>query len=142
MKNKMFFIVAVGFAIFSCGNGGGSGSSDEISGAYTREYSFKVVNPETGSEIGMRTVRDTIFIRSAENDYEVSNNKWRLNNYDDEGWSDMTHADDRPMSTFKATFNSDEELLRAEAMPDLFFYLENGQLFKGKNRDKAYKKVK
>lgn len=142
MKNKIKIIVAVGFAIFSCGPGRNSEKRAEISGAYAREYSFKVKNLESGDEIGIGTVRDTIFIRALETGYKVSNNKWRLNDYDKEGWQDMTHADDRPIATFQTTFNSGNDLLNSEAMPDLALDLEKGQLFKDKNHEKPYRKVK
>lgn len=142
MKSKMSFIFAVGFAIFSCSNGRDSGSGDEISGAYVREYSFKVAHPETGNVIGMRTVRDTIFIRSKEISYEVSNNKWRLNDYDKEGWQNMEHAEDRSMLTFQTTFNSTDGLLNSESMPHLFLDLGRGQLYKDKSREKPYQRLK
>src|SRR5882672_12810833 len=106
MKKGLWFIVIVGTLVFACGIRDNSRSHDEISGAYVREYSFKIINPETGAEIGMRTIRDTIFIRPVEERYEVSNSKWRLNDYDKEGWQNMEHAEDRSMPTSQATFNS------------------------------------
>ena len=142
MKTKITIIVAVGFAIFSCSNGRDSGSGDKISGAYVREYSFKVVHPETGNEVGVRTIRDTIFIRQVENIYEVSNNKWRLNDYDKNGWKNMDHDDDRSMPTFKATFNSARVSLDSESMPHLFLDLGMEQLFKDKSREKPYQKLR
>ena len=42
---------------------------NKISGTYVKEYSFKVVNPETGNEIGFRTIRDTIFVNPIQNGY-------------------------------------------------------------------------
>ena len=68
------------------GRGHSLATQDEISGAYVHEYSFKVVNPETGTEIGLRTVRDTIFIRLAAVNFELSNRKWAKNDYDNRGW--------------------------------------------------------
>src|SRR5258705_6410530 len=106
MKHSLTLIVAVGFAICSCTRGQNTDSYDEISGAYAREYSFKVVNPETGAEIGMRTVRDTIFVQYIKTDCEVTNRKWRLNDYDIEGWQSMEHDEDRPMPMFLGRFNS------------------------------------
>ncbi len=70
--NKIL-LVSFGFTILSCGKGRDSTSTDEICGAYVREYSFNVVNQETGDVAGMRTIRDTIFIRPIDNGYEVSN---------------------------------------------------------------------
>jgi hypothetical protein len=135
-------IVAVGFAIVSCTRGRDADSSDEISGAYAREYSFKVVNPETGSEIGMRTVRDTIFVGLIESGYEVSNKKWRLNDYDREGWQSMEHDEDRPIPSFLAKFNSSNGSLNAESNAVLFLDLEKGKLFKDEGREKPYQKLR
>lgn len=142
MKTNMMLIVTIGFAIFSCSSGSDSGSSDEISGAYAKEYSIKVVNPEDGTEIGMRTIRDTILIRPLGNGYEVSNNKWRLNDYDQAGWQSMEHAEDRSMPTFQAIFNSRDRSLVSESMPHLFLVLGKEELIKDKRRDKPYQKIK
>lgn len=114
MKLSITLVVAVGLAIGSCSRGRNTDSSDEISGAYFREYSFKVVNPETGAEIGMRTIRDTIFIKHSETDYEVSNGKWRLNDYDKEGWQSMRHSEDRPFTTYVASFDKSHHSLTSQ----------------------------
>jgi hypothetical protein len=106
MRTRMTYFVAVGFAIFACSTGSESRTNDDVSGTYVREYSFKVINPETGIEVGVRTVRDTIFIQSAGNGYEISNNKWKLNDYDKEGWQSMAHSDDRPIPLFTAALDS------------------------------------
>jgi hypothetical protein len=141
MKTNMTLIVAVGLAISSCSNGRDS-DSNGINGAYAREYSFKVVNPETGSEIGMRTIRDTIFIRPVESGYEVSNSKWSLNDYDKDGWQSMEHDEDYSMPTFQATFNSVDGSLESGSMPHLFLDLERRQLYKDKGREKPYQKIR
>ena len=104
MKKRFGVIVVVGIVVFACGSKEHSRPNDEISGTYVREYSFKVVNPETGAEIGMRTVRDTIFITPVDERFEVSNHKWAKNDYDNEGWRNMEHADDRPIPTYQAVF--------------------------------------
>lgn len=142
MKHSLTLIVAVGFAIFSCTRGRSTDASDKISGAYSREYSFKVVNPETGREIGMKTVRDTIFVEFIESGYKVSNKKWRLNDYDREGWQSMEHSEDRPMGTFLAIFNQAAGTLDSETMPHLFLDLNEEKLFKDKSREKPYQKMK
>jgi len=63
-----------------------------------------VTNPENGAEVGMRTVRDTIFIKPTGDKLEVSNRKWAKNDYDLEGWKNMEHAEDRPFPTSTANF--------------------------------------
>lgn len=143
MKTKMILIVAVGFAIFSCSNRQDSSSSDEISGAYAREYFFKVVNPETGSELGMRRIRDTIFIKPFEYGYEVSNRKWKRNDYDKDGWKSMEHSDDRPITKYKALFHSADSILTSETTSQsLYLDLRKKQLYKGKQSNISYKQVK
>lgn len=141
MKTNMT-LVAVGFVILSCSNGKDSGSGDEISGVYSREYSFTVVNPETGSDVGIRTIRDTIFIRPAENGYELSNAKWKLNDYDAGGWQNMEHSDSRPMQTFTASFNDGNSSLTSESGQALFLDLENKKLFIDNKHENSYEKIK
>ncbi|MCF3109576.1 hypothetical protein LL912_12415 [Niabella sp. CC-SYL272] len=54
----------------------------QITGAYAREFTFKQNVLSTGEELGTATIRDTIFIRAKEQGYEISNHKWRKNDYD------------------------------------------------------------
>ena len=141
MKTNMTFIVAVGFAICSCGNGRGSGSSDEITGAYSREYSFKVLNPETGNEVGMQTIRDTIFIRASESGYQVSNRKWKLNDYDKEGWRNMEHSDDRPILTVAVIYNQRDQTLSANSSIILFFDRQSHSVRRQSKKENLFKKI-
>lgn len=134
-------IVVVGLVVFGC-QSRKTKSTDQISGAYAREYSFSVIHPETGLEVGMRTVRDTIFIRPVGDKFEISNHKWMKNDYDDEGWKSMDHAEDRPMPTFQAVFDSTDGSLNSELMPHLFLDLKRGQLYKDKRRVKPYQKLR
>jgi hypothetical protein len=141
--NSIFIVLVVGSGIVAC-NSKGKNSTDieKISGAYAREYSFKVINPESGKEIGMRTVRDTIYIRENASDYEVSNNKWSLNDYDKDGWKDMRHTDDRPMPTFNANFDRSNNSLISELNSTLHFDKEKSKLFKDQNESASYLKTK
>lgn len=129
MSIRFSFIVSLGLTIFSCNKQRDANATGEISGAYAREYSFKVVNQETGSEIGMRTIRDTIFIRPIGSEYEVSNKKWRLNDYDKEGWQNMEHSDDRPKSTYISTYNFLNKSLEMENQPPLHFERNDQVIF-------------
>jgi hypothetical protein len=138
----MIFIVAVGFGIFSCSRGQDSGSSEEISGVYVRQYSFKVVNSETGAEIGIRTIRDTIFIQTTENGYEVSNRKWKLNEYDKAGWQSMQHSEDRPVPTYQAIFNHSGNSLTSELMVPLYIVANGKTLIRGTEDSLAYQKLR
>jgi hypothetical protein len=60
-------------------------SRNDVSGVYVREYAVDVTHPKTGNNIGIRKIRDTIFIEQADNNYLISNRKWRMNDYDQEG---------------------------------------------------------
>jgi hypothetical protein len=140
MITRVCFIVVVGSSMWSCGLKNQSKAEDKISGTYVKEYSIKITIPETGSEVGMRTIRDTIFIQRTEKGYEVSNSKWKLNDYDKEGWQNMKHSEDRSMPTFQVTFHSVDGSLRSPSMPDLFLDSSKGQLFNSKNRDRPYQK--
>src|SRR5687767_3123552 len=132
MKSGFSLIVAVSLMIMSCGSKeNGSGADSKILGTYVKEYSFKVTNTGTGEEIGMSTVRDTIFIKPKQNGYEVSNNKWKLNDYDREGWQSMEHSEDHPLRTYQATFDPTDNSLNAQFMVPLYLD-QKGKLLKGK----------
>ena len=133
------FIVAVGIFLISCGSKENrSQAADEISGTYVREYSFKVIHQETGNEVGMRTIRDTIFIRLMGQGYEVENRKWLLNDYDRGGWKDMLHTEDRPTPNFEATFNPIDSGLVAQSFPTLYWNHHHSLLSRGKRGENPY----
>lgn len=111
MSIRFNFIAWLALIIFSCNKQRDANATDEISGAYVREYSFKVINPENGVELGIRLVRDTIFIKPRSDKFEVSNRKWAKNDYDIEGWRSMEHSNDRPFSSFQATYQNEPSML-------------------------------
>lgn len=130
MKIKSIAIVIVGCGLASCNSKEQKAEhSDNISGVYVREYSFKVLNTETGKEIGMRTVRDSIFIKPFEDKFEISNHKWANNDYDLARWRDMEHSDDRPKSTYLSTYDAKEKVLKTENQPALHIDFENHIVF-------------
>ena len=141
MKRGLGVWITVGMLVFACGMKDQSRSIDEISGTYVREYSLKVVNPETGNEIGLRTIRDTIFVNPKQNGYEVSNNKWRLNDYDKEGWQNMEHTEDRPMPIYIAVFDPTDSSLNAEHALPLYLDLNKGHLYRDKKTDAPFRRV-
>ncbi|HEU5292167.1 MAG TPA: hypothetical protein VFU05_16065 [Cyclobacteriaceae bacterium] len=141
MNIKLILTVTVGFAICSCNPGRDSGTNDKITGSYTREYSVKVVHPETGNVVGMRTIRDTIFIRPTKNGYDVSNNRWMLNDYDRESWQSMEHSEDHPLRTYQATFDPTDNSLNAEFMMPLYLDQNKQKLYKDKEGNSAYERV-
>ena len=115
--------------------------SDPISGTYVREYSFKVVNPETGADIGIRTIRDTIFVEPGGDHYQVTNRKWATNDYDAEGWRNMQHSDDRPLASYSASFSSFDSTLNSQQMISLRVVALGKKLYKGNNESDAYIKL-
>jgi hypothetical protein len=141
MKIGTIFNLMVSLVILSCGSKNNHFESDKISGTYVREYTFKIIHPESGIEIGMRTIRDTIIIQPINTGYEVSNNRWSLNDYDKDGWRNMEHADDRPFPMYAATYEPKTHSLRAVGTISNIIYLniELNQLYRTK--DKPYKKV-
>jgi hypothetical protein len=142
MKNLFGLIVTIGCVMASCVPKENHFQSDAISGVYIREYSFKVVNPENGYEMGFATIRDTILIQQEGKRYQVVNNKWRLNNYDREGWQSMEHADDRPMSDYSATFEPKDSTLVAGSSPILYLDTSHSALYKGQRGRNLYRLIK
>lgn len=144
MKTNRILVVAVGFVIFSCGSSRDSGKSNDISGAYVRQYSIKVVNTETGGEIGMRTVRDTILIQPVDDGYEVSNRKWKLDDFDKEGWKNMEHSEDRPFPNYQSIFeNGDSSLNPIQPGQGISLHIDPSMktVYKGMDRKGVYEKV-
>lgn len=145
MTQKLALFFAGALATVSCGpNGNQSASSVDATGVYVREYAIEISNPETGKKIGMRQVRDSIFIEPSGNGYEVSNRKWRMNDYDQEGWVSMAHAEDRPIPTFFAVYDEVSKSLAPEDLDfarPIFFDSEEGVLFKDESMDIAYQKI-
>jgi len=138
-------IVSVGLIIFTCTSKPDTKSSYGISGVYATEYSFKVVNLETGAEIGTRTIRDTIFVRAVQDGYEISNRKWRKNDYDTEGWQNMMHSEDRPMPTYLAIYVGKDGRLNPQETglaPILYADPSKQIISKGLNESQRYLKAK
>jgi hypothetical protein len=140
---RMILIGAGGLLIVSCNSGDKSELvNDAASGVYVREYSIEISNPNTGEKLGIRQVRDSIFIKQSDGGFEVSNRKWRMNDYDQEGWVSMAHADDRPMSTFVASYDQNTRKLDSKS-PNVPYalFVDGGKLFRNESRDIEYKKV-
>lgn len=142
MSTRFNFIVWLALIIFSCNKQRDANATDEISGAYAREYSFKVVNQETGSEIGMRTIRDTILIRQIGNEFEVSNRKWRLNDYDKDGWQNMEHSDNRPFRPFLSRYDQKSSTLISESIPMIYFDSFRNNIYTDNKKVNIFGRVK
>lgn len=138
MKTQIILLALIANLIISCTTKKDQ-SSNEPSGTYTREYSFEVVHPDTGVKIGTREIRDTIFIRVTHEACEISNRKWMRNDYDENGWRDMEHAEDRPFVTYLAKYDSKNNSLTASDGTSLRFDPNSELVLLG--RGIVYKKV-
>jgi hypothetical protein len=141
MKRVAWFLFGVSVC-YACGNAESASKGDSISGTYVREYSSEILNELSGNKVGVRTVRDTIFISSTEAGYKIENAKWSMNDYDEEGWRNMEHSEVRPLEPFEATYNSEDGVLSPKVSgvaPNLIIN-NNGELLVGKN-SKPYLKL-
>jgi hypothetical protein len=133
-------LVIGGLICYACGTKE-SASQDLVSGTYVREYSREILNQTSGNKLGMRTVRDTLYISSQGDRYQVKNVKWSMNDYDNDGWQDMKHSDSKPLPVFAATYDSKSRTLNGEsAAPDLVLS-EDGKLSVGGKSEIAYAKI-
>jgi hypothetical protein len=136
MKQKILFSLAS--LMLACCTSSGDSSSEKIVGAYTIETTFQV--PE-----GIAKVRDTIFINKKQNGFEITNKKWRSNNYDMDGWKNLRPgANDGALYPYQVTYDPTDHSLNSDPpgmMPTLYLDMHTGQLFKGKTRNRAYVKL-
>lgn len=137
--NTNFTSTLVGLLLIAC-TSGNKNRDEDISGIYTREYSSGVTNPETNQQIGMRTIRDTVFVRPLDGAIEVSNHKWMMNDYDKEGWRSMAHSDDRPKPKYTASFDDASSSLTSEDGITLFVNKDKGTVHWSEGMD--YRLVK
>lgn len=134
MKTE-YLIVLLALA-FGCGSNANK-EIDSVSGVYVREQTVNITDIETGKGIGLRTIRDTIFIKPLKGEFEVINHKWAMNDYDNEGWRNMQHSEDRPRPKYRAKYNDESRTLFGEDIT-LYFERENESVFfvRGKEYDR------
>lgn len=141
MIKRVVCISMVAFASYGCGHVDASGSG-VVAGTYVREYSREILNQLSGEKVGMRTVRDTLYITSTGDGYKVANAKWRMNDYDNDGWKNMEHGENGPWPVFQAKYDESAKSLTADpagAVPSLVF--ENNTISVGDKSDIKYHKV-
>jgi hypothetical protein len=146
MTLQTILICAGGLVLVSCNSGEQSSKTGngEASGTYVREYAFEVTHSETGNKIGMRQVRDSIFIVAHDEGYQVTNHKWMMNDYDQNGWVSMAHADDRPLPTFFASYDERSEQLNSSnpnISKSIFIDMKNNKLLMNSSGDIEYIKI-
>lgn len=127
--------------LVSCGSDR-SVKTEKIAGTYTAEIVFDVPNMTTGKMEGTAKIRDTIFIAPKQNGFEITNKKWRSNNYDMEGWRNLRPgANDGALYSFQATYDPTDNSLNSDPpgmMPTLYIDIKERKLYKGKDRNRAY----
>jgi hypothetical protein len=142
MKRAVVFLAGLSVC-YGCGNTESASEKDAIAGTYVREYSREILNQLSGNKVGMRTVRDTLYISSAGDKYKVQNTKWSMNEYDNDGWQNMKHGESGPLPSFQATFDEEANTLKSESpgmVPDLVIG-SDGKLSVGKKSEIAYTKI-
>lgn len=143
MTTKYLINVILGFTIISCTSK--EKAQDQISGTYALEVSFPVKNLQSGKEIGASTIRDTIIIQLVGDGYAVSNRKWKLNDYDKEGWQRMEHSEDRPLPDYIADFIEEDAILRSrhsDLIAPLYVDIPKQTIFRSKIERRDYHKVR
>lgn len=88
-----------------------SAYNEAVTGTYVHTYTADVMDPKTGEVMGTRTVMDTIFVKKAGENFEVSNRKWMDNDYDNEGWVLPESKADQAMSTYIVEYDSSKKKL-------------------------------
>ena len=95
-----------------------------------------------GSKVGTTTFRDTIRIIQSEKGYHVVNTKWRMNDYDQDGWQDMKHGENRPLPEFDASYDESAKALNPKnsgIVPSL--HINEGELSVGPASKITYTKI-
>ena len=140
---KYISMLVIGFAVtLSACN---SEPVEKITGAYARENTVEIKNPETMQVKGKAIFRDTIFITVVKDGYQLSNRVWRENDYDTVGWKEQTPGNGNALRTYTATYNSKDQSLRSvitDAYKPLILDFRYGFLYFDTNRHKIWNKVR
>lgn len=140
MKHSANFLIGMSLC-WACGSPKESVSEDQsISGTYVREFSREILNQASGNKMGMRMVRDTLYITPHEDGYRVENARWSMNDYDNEGWRDMEHAEGGPLASYTARYDGNSRTLQSDSAPELVV-VEGGRLSVGGKSAITYSKI-
>ena len=118
-------------------------SGEHVTGTYVHSYTADVMEIETGEVMGIRTVRDTIFIKKSGKKFEVSNRKWMDNDYDNVGWMLPDSKADQAMPTYLVEYDS----LQRKLIPDpkekkrVPLYVDGDRLYWGEAKALEYDRV-
>jgi hypothetical protein len=142
MKTTKLF--ALSFLLLASCEAKRNASTQTLPGAYVREFTTEVQQPETGEMLGRSTFRDTLFIQAKNAGYEIRHTKWRLNDFDAKGWQNQQHADNRPTPVYRATFNPNDSSLQPASPEGKRLVYKPDQpeiLFPENNRTVGFQKV-
>ena len=142
MVHQWTLFLLVGLYISACQSGGTqSAESEMLTGIYVHTYTADVIDPETGETMGIRTVADSIFIKVSGDKYEVSNHKWMLNDYENDGWTTRVPDADKPMTTYVAEFDETSKVLKALADNKPPLFVDDDKIYWGEAKALEYTKV-
>ena len=120
-----------------------SAYSGLVTGTYVYTYTADVMEVGTGEVVGIRTVRDTIFIKEAGKKFEVSNRKWMDNDYDNVDWLQPESKADQAMPTYLVEFDTSEKKLipdpkQKKGVP---LYVTEDGLYWGEQKALEYQRI-
>ncbi len=143
MKQLIAYLLTAWSAMLSCGTSrDDAGGTADVAGTYVREYAFEVKHVGTGEVVGMCQVRDSIFIERSDKRYMISNRKWRMNDYDQDGWVNIAHSESRPLPTFVASYDEELGVLAPENARFLQpIFVDGNRLFRDTEKRVAYQRI-
>jgi len=118
-------------------------SDEDITGTYVYTYTADVMEVETGEVMGIRTVMDTIIIKKAGDQLEVSNRRWMDNDYDNVGWILPDSEADQAMPTYFV----EHDTVHNKLVPDkkekkgVPLYVADDKLYWGEAKALEYERV-
>lgn len=141
MLRLILVVCAYGWLVTSCSSSESKSNEDTVAGIYVREYSREILNQLSGNKVGMRTIRDTIYIREGSTGYKIANSKWRMNDYDEDGWQNMEHGEEGPWPSFEATYDADNKRLNGSTAGLPSLVVDGNTISVGGKSDIVFTKV-
>jgi hypothetical protein len=144
MLRLILVLCVCGWFFTSCSSSESKSKDATVAGVYVREYSSEILNQLSGNKVGMRIIRDTLYIKQTDKGYRIENAKWQMNDYDDEGWENMEHSESAPLPSYDATYDKQSRTLTSEMsgalVPDLVLQ-DDGKLSVGSKSKIPYTKI-
>lgn len=118
--------------------------AEKIGGVYVRESVWQPRNINTGKVLGNATIRDTIFIIKMDEGYQVKNAKWRKNDYDINGWREVSFSEGKIRPHQTKYDKKTQALISLEPLlaNDIYLDLKTGILFINIKKELTWKKIK